>query len=141
MRGLRSCAKSRAGRKVLTGCRLTFPRRTSLDRQWFVIDASGKVLGKLATTAANVLTGKRKPTYTPFLDTGDHVIVINADQVDLTGRKETDKVYRRHSGYHGRPQEPRRPATCARSTRRGSSRRRCGGCCPRPSWGARCSSS
>ena len=66
-----------------------------------MIDASGKVLGKIATTAATVLTGKRKPIYTPFLDTGDHVVVINADQVVLTGQKETDKIYRRHSGYLG----------------------------------------
>ena len=77
------------------------PKATSLDRQWFVIDASGKVLGKVATAAANVLTGKRKPTYTPFLDTGDHVVVINADQVVLTGKKETDKLYRHHSGFMG----------------------------------------
>ena len=77
------------------------PKATSLDRQWFVIDASGKVLGKVATAAANVLTGKRKPTYTPFLDTGAHVVVINADQVVLTGKKETDKVYHKHSGFMG----------------------------------------
>ena len=77
------------------------PKATSLDRKWFVIDASGKVLGKVATAAATVLTGKRKPTYTPFLDTGDHVVVINADQVVLTGRKETDKAYRTHSGFMG----------------------------------------
>jgi small subunit ribosomal protein S9 len=62
------------------------PKATSLDRRWFVIDASGKVLGKVATAAATLLTGKRKPTYTPFLDTGDHVVVINADQVVLTRR-------------------------------------------------------
>ena len=77
------------------------PKATSLDRKWFVLDASGKVLGKVATAAANVLTGKRKPTYTPFLDTGDHVVVINADQVVLTGRKETNKAYRSHSGFMG----------------------------------------
>ena len=77
------------------------PKATSLDRKWFVIDASGKVLGKVATAAANVLSGKRKPTYTPFLDTGDHVVVINADHVVLTGRKETDKAYRSHSGFMG----------------------------------------
>ncbi len=77
------------------------PKATSLDRRWFVIDASGKVLGKVATAAATVLTGKRKPTYTPFLDTGDHVVVINADHVVLTGKKETDKVYRHHSGFMG----------------------------------------
>jgi len=77
------------------------PKASSLDRRWFVIDASGKVLGKVATAAANVLTGKRKPTYTPFLDTGDHVVGINADQVVLTRKKETGKIYRHHSGYMG----------------------------------------
>jgi large subunit ribosomal protein L13 len=77
------------------------PKATSLDRRWFVIDASGKVLGKVATAVATVLTGKRKPTYTPFLDTGDHVVVINADHVVLTGKKETDKAYRHHSGFMG----------------------------------------
>jgi len=71
------------------------------ERAWFVIDAKDKVLGKLAATAAQILTGKRKPTYTPFLDTGDHVIVINAAHVHLTGRKHEDKLYRRHSGYPG----------------------------------------
>jgi large subunit ribosomal protein L13 len=77
------------------------PKGADLDRKWFVIDAKGQVLGKLATLAASVLTGKRKPTYTPFLDTGDHVVVINAAEVHLTGRKETDKLYRRHTGYLG----------------------------------------
>jgi large subunit ribosomal protein L13 len=71
------------------------------DRKWFVLDAKDQVLGKLAATAAQILTGKRKPSYTPFLDTGDHVIVINAAGVHLSGRKESDKVYHRHSGYHG----------------------------------------
>jgi large subunit ribosomal protein L13 len=77
------------------------PKADGLDRRWFVIDASGKVLGKVATAAATVLTGKRKPTYTPFLDTGDHVVVINADAVVLTGRKESNKFYHRFSGYPG----------------------------------------
>jgi large subunit ribosomal protein L13 len=77
------------------------PKGNDLDRRWFVIDAKDQVLGKLATTAAAILTGKTKPIYTPFLDTGDHVIVINAAQVHVTGRKETDKVYRHHSGYPG----------------------------------------
>jgi large subunit ribosomal protein L13 len=77
------------------------PKVDERERQWFVLDAKDQVLGKLAATAATILTGKRKPIYTPFLDTGDHVIVINASQVHLTGRKETDKVYRRHSGYLG----------------------------------------
>ena len=77
------------------------PKVDAIERHWFVIDASGKVLGKLAAKAASLLTGKSKPIYSPFLDTGDHVVVINADAVVLTGRKETDKVYRRHSGYLG----------------------------------------
>ena len=77
------------------------PKADDLDRTWFVIDAKDKVLGKLAVLAADILSGKRKPTYTPFLDTGDHVIVINASQVHLTGRKETDKLYRYHTGYMG----------------------------------------
>jgi large subunit ribosomal protein L13 len=77
------------------------PKQDKVERRWFVIDASGQVLGKVATKAARVLTGKTKPIYTPFLDTGDHVVVINADAVVLTGNKETDKVYRHHSGYLG----------------------------------------
>jgi large subunit ribosomal protein L13 len=77
------------------------PKTAEIDRKWFVIDAKGQVLGKLATTAADILTGKRKPIYTPFLDTGDHVIVINAAQIHLTGRKEDDKMYRHHTGYLG----------------------------------------
>ncbi len=77
------------------------PKVDAVGRRWFVIDASGKVLGKVATTAASVLTGKRKPIYTPFLDTGDHVVVINAGAIVLTGRKETDKFYHRFSGYPG----------------------------------------
>jgi large subunit ribosomal protein L13 len=71
------------------------------ERKWYVLDAQGQVLGKLAATAAQILSGKRKPTYTPFLDTGDHVIVINAAAVHLSGRKESDKLYRSHSGYQG----------------------------------------
>jgi large subunit ribosomal protein L13 len=77
------------------------PRVDERERQWFILDAQDQVLGKLAAKAAAILTGKVKPIYTPFLDTGDHVIVINAAKVHLTGRKETDKVYRRHSGYLG----------------------------------------
>jgi large subunit ribosomal protein L13 len=77
------------------------PKAAGQDRQWFLIDAKDQVLGKLATEAASILSGKRNPAYTPFLDTGDHVIVINAAQVHLTGRKTETKVYRRHSGYLG----------------------------------------
>ncbi len=78
-----------------------FPSKNAIERQWHVIDAQGAVLGRLASKAAMLLMGKTKPTYTPFLDTGDHVIVINAQKVRLTGRKEEQKMYRRHSGYPG----------------------------------------
>jgi large subunit ribosomal protein L13 len=77
------------------------PKVREADRKWFVIDARDQVLGKLATAAAVILTGKNKPTYTPFLDTGDHVIVINAARVHLTGRKPEGKLYRHHTGYMG----------------------------------------
>ena len=77
------------------------PKIEGLDRKWFVIDAKDVVLGKLATTAASILAGKLKPIYTPFLDTGDHVVVINAEKVHLTGRKEGDKFYHHHTGYPG----------------------------------------
>jgi large subunit ribosomal protein L13 len=77
------------------------PKADALGRRWFVIDASGKVLGNVAVAAADVLSGKRKPIYTPFLDTGDHLVVVNADQVVLTGRKEGEKVYHHHSGFMG----------------------------------------
>jgi large subunit ribosomal protein L13 len=70
-------------------------------RQWHVVDAADQVLGRVASAAALILMGKHKPTYTTFLDTGDHVIVINAAKIKLTGRKEEQKVYRRHSGYPG----------------------------------------
>jgi large subunit ribosomal protein L13 len=81
--------------------RTYFPKKGDIEPKWFVIDAEGKVLGRLSTTIANIITGKNKPTYTPFLDTGDHVIVINAEKIRLTGKKETDKMYRRHTGYPG----------------------------------------
>ena len=70
-------------------------------REWHVIDADGAVLGRIASRAAMILMGKHKPTYTAFLDTGDQVVVINAEKVKLTGRKEDQKLYRRHSGYPG----------------------------------------
>lgn len=79
----------------------------SADSRWHVIDAQGQVLGRVATLAAKLLQGKHKAVYTPFIDTGDHVIVVNAAQVKLTGRKETQKIYRRHSGYEGGLREER----------------------------------
>lgn len=78
-----------------------FPSKNSIVRQWHVIDAQELILGKLASKAAMLLMGKTKPSYTTFLDTGDHVIVINADKVRVSGRKETDKIYRHFTGYPG----------------------------------------
>jgi len=78
-----------------------FPSKNGVQRQWHVIDAQNVVLGKVASKAAMLLMGKTKPIYTTFLDTGDHVIVINAAKVKVTGRKEEDKIYRHFTGYPG----------------------------------------
>ena len=75
--------------------------------RWHIIDADGHVLGRISTIAARLLQGKHKPTYTPFIDTGDHVVVVNAAKVKLTGRKEDQKIYRQHSGYEGGLREER----------------------------------
>jgi len=77
------------------------------DTKWHVIDASGKVLGRVATVTVRLNQGKHKAIYTPFIDTGDHVVIINAGTVKLTGRKEEQKLYRRHSGYEGGLREER----------------------------------
>ena len=79
----------------------------SADSRWHVIDANDQVLGRVATLAARLLQGKHKAVYTPFIDTGDHVVIINAGSVKLTGRKEDQKLYRRHSGYEGGLREER----------------------------------
>ncbi len=72
-----------------------------VEREWFVVDASGKTLGRLATEVARILRGKHKPIYSPMIDVGDYVIVVNAEKVRVTGRKLTQKFYYRHSGYPG----------------------------------------
>ncbi len=72
-----------------------------VDKKWIIVDADGVVLGRMAAVIANILRGKHKPTFTPHVDCGDHVIVINAEKVALTGKKRTDKVYYRHTGYPG----------------------------------------
>jgi len=77
------------------------PREKDIQKCWHVIDAEGQVLGRIATKAATLLTGKNKPIYTPFLDTGDHVIIINAEKIKLTGKKLSDKMYRHHTGFPG----------------------------------------
>src|SRR5262249_9347338 len=78
-----------------------FPSKQAITRTWHVVDAEDQVLGKLASKAAWILMGKHKASYTPFLDTGDHVVVINAAKVRLTGGKEENKVYRHFTGYPG----------------------------------------
>ncbi len=78
-----------------------FPSKNGIERRWHVIDAEDQVLGKVAATTARLLMGKHKPIFTPFLDTGDHVIVINAAKVKLTGKKEEQKLYRHFTGYPG----------------------------------------
>lgn len=73
----------------------------SVKRDWFIIDAENMVLGRLASEVAKRLRGKHKPEYTPHVDTGDYIIVVNADKIKVTGRKRSDKMYHRHSGYPG----------------------------------------
>lgn len=79
----------------------TFAKSQEVERKWYVIDATDKPLGRLASEVAKILRGKHKPTYTPFVDTGDHVIIINAAKVALTGNKLNTKMYRHHSLYPG----------------------------------------
>ncbi len=81
--------------------RTEFPSSREIVRAWHVIDANNAVLGRIATRAAMLLMGKHKPTYAPSIDTGDHVVIVNAAKVKLTGDKERQKLYRRHTGYPG----------------------------------------
>ncbi len=99
------------------------PKRDDIKRKWLVIDAEGKVLGRVATEAALLLRGKHKPMFTPFLECGDYVIIVNAEKAKVTGNKYMDKKYYRHSGYPGGIKEttygkmiakhPTRPMTLA----------------------------
>ena len=77
------------------------PKQGEVESKWFVVDAEGKRLGRLASEVAKILRGKHKPQFTPFLDMGDHVIVVNAEKIVLTGRKLEQKMHHRHSGYPG----------------------------------------
>src|ERR671937_1820229 len=97
-----------------------------IARRWYVVDAQGKTLGRLATAIAETLRGKRKPQYTPHVDTGDFVVVVNAEKVAVTGKKLDDKIYYRHSGYPGglkqrtlREELDRRPTEVIRKAVRG----------------------
>lgn len=76
-------------------------KASTVDRKWYVVDAEGQTLGRMASQIAHILRGKHKPIYTPHVDTGDFVIVVNADKINVTGNKGTQKMYRRHSGYPG----------------------------------------
>jgi large subunit ribosomal protein L13 len=87
---------------------------TERERNWLVVDASGQTLGRLATQIADALRGKRKPTYTPHIDTGDFVVVINAEKISVTGNKRAEKRYYRHSGYPGGLKEESLQALMAR---------------------------
>jgi large subunit ribosomal protein L13 len=79
----------------------SMPKESDIQRKWFVVDAEGQVLGRLATRVATILRGKHKPTFSPHLDVGDHVVVINAEKIQFTGRKLKDKLYQWHTGYIG----------------------------------------
>lgn len=79
----------------------TLAKNETVERQWYLVDAKGQTLGRLAVKIANVLRGRHKPTYTPHVDTGDYVIVINAEKVKLTGKKDSDKQYMFYSGWRG----------------------------------------
>jgi len=117
------------------------PKPAEIDRKWHVIDAKGAVLGKLAVTAANVLSGKNKPTYTTFIDVGDHVIVINAAQIAVSGRKETDKMYHQHTGYLGHVKSAFRRRGPRKASRAPRSKTPSRGCSPSRASGARCTPS
>ena len=79
----------------------TLAKETEISRDWILVDATDKVLGRLAVKIANILRGRHRPTYTPHVDTGDFVVVINAEKVKLTGKKDEQKLYQRYSGYRG----------------------------------------
>ncbi len=89
-----------------------------VKRKWYVVDADGKPLGRLASEVASILRGKNKPTYTPHVDTGDHVIVINAEKIVLTGNKLNNKIYRHHSGWPGGMKEMKYSQLMAKSPER-----------------------
>lgn len=87
--------------KVMMTDKTYTPKGKEIEHRWFVVDATDKILGRLASEVAQVLRGKRKPTYTPHADVGDHVIIINAEKIRVTGHKAEQKMYYRHSGYPG----------------------------------------
>ncbi len=112
------------------------PSGKDFPRKWFLLDASGKTLGRLATEAARILSGKNSVQYTPYIDTGDHVVVVNCEKIVLTGLKSDKKMYRRYTGYPGGLREEsfvkllaRRPEAIVEQAIKG--------CCRRTSWAGR----
>ena len=102
------------------------------ERNWLVVDANGQTLGRLATQIADALRGKTKPEYTPHCDTGDFVVVVNAEKISVTGNKRADKKYYRHSGYPGRPQGAHAGGDARAPARRGHPPRGQGHAAPQP---------
>ena len=102
-----------------------------VKHEWFVIDATDKVLGRVASEVALRLRGKHKAIYTPHVDTGDFIVIVNADKIRVTGNKANDKIYYRHSGYPGGIYATSTSRTCRPSTRAAPSRRPSRACCPR----------
>ncbi len=94
------------------------PSEAAIERKWYVVDAEGKTLGRLASEVAKILRGKHKPIFTPYLDTGDYVIVVNAEKVKVTGKKLDQKIYYHHSGYVGGMKETKLKDMLARKPER-----------------------
>lgn len=94
-----TAAKISGGRR--SNMKTYMPKASDIKRDWYLVDAEGQVLGRLATEIASILRGKNKPEYTPHMDMGDFVVVVNADKIVVTGKKEQQKLYRRHTGYPG----------------------------------------
>jgi large subunit ribosomal protein L13 len=99
--GRRADPRGRIAPKALEIVKTYVANPTDRERNWLIVDAEGQTLGRLATQIADALRGKRKPTYTPHIDTGDFVVVVNAEKISVTGQKRTEKKYYRHSGYPG----------------------------------------
>ena len=117
------------------------PKLAEIEHRWYVVDAAGMPLGRLSTLVARLLMGKHKPTYAPHIDTGDFVIVVNAEKAVLTGRKEDRRSTTATRGYPGRAQERDRRRAAPAPADASWSRRRSGACCPRTSWAASSSAS
>lgn len=112
------------------------PSGKNIERKWYVMDASGQTLGRLATKAASMLAGKLNPKYVPYIDMGDHVIVINAEKIRVTGLKAETKMYRRYTGFPGGLREESYARLWTASRKR-SSKRRLRACCRSQRWVAR----